>query len=218
MINIFDVDYTVLKHPTAWYFLCEAIAEKVVGITRLRRLPLEWLRYKLGFANNSFIEETVKHLAGIEKTILEKIAETSFNLRMKRDIFSGAAELIRELQVKGEPVIFATSSISVLTSPLERFLGITESIANKLEFAEGKTTGRISGSSSFGEGKRNAVQTWLAERQISPQDTCFYSDSYTDLPLLEYCGHAIAVNPDRILAKEAKKRGWKIIHFRQTLA
>jgi phosphoserine phosphatase len=45
----------------------------------------------------------------------------------------------------------------------------------------------------------------------------FYSDSYTDLPLLEFSGHPVAVNPDRFLRREALKRGWRILRWRETL-
>jgi phosphoserine phosphatase len=34
---------------------------------------------------------------------------------------------------------------------------------------------------------------------------------------MEYSGRAIAVNPDRFLEKEAKKHGWEILRFRETL-
>jgi phosphoserine phosphatase len=52
---------------------------------------------------------------------------------------------------------------------------------------------------------------------MRPEDISFYSDSYTDLPLLEFSGSPVAVNPDRFLTYEAKKRGWKILRFRETL-
>jgi phosphoserine phosphatase len=43
---------------------------------------------------------------------------------------------------------------------------------------------------------------------------CFaYSDSITDLPLLEAVGHPRAVNPDRALRKVARRRGWPVLQF-----
>ena len=40
-----------------------------------------------------------------------------------------------------------------------------------------------------------------------------YSDSVTDLPMLEAVGHPVAVNPDKDLAREAKEREWEIRVF-----
>jgi phosphoserine phosphatase len=37
-----------------------------------------------------------------------------------------------------------------------------------------------------------------------------YSDSLTDLPMLEAVGHPVAVNPDAGLARTAGERGWPV--------
>ena len=217
MVHIFDVDYTVLRKSSGWYFLREAIYQKVVHFSQIRRLPFEWIRYKLGRPNQDFIEDGVTHLAGLEKNKLEQTAESCFERRIKPNIYTEAVHRIKQAQERGEQVIFATSSINLMIQPLERFLGIEGSITTALEFANGKTTGRIAGNSVFGPRKKIAVETWFREHNLSPSEACFYSDSYTDLPLLEYCGKPVAVNPDRILAREAHKRGWEILRFTQTL-
>jgi HAD superfamily hydrolase (TIGR01490 family) len=217
VVHIFDVDYTLVRKSTSFYFLLEALKEKVISFDRIRQLPVEWLRYKMGLPNLDFIDEAVKHLAGIEKTVLEDLAETCFTRRLKPNIYTGAAGLIAEIRRRGEPVFFATSSLHTLIRPLEKFLEVTESIASALEFADGKTTGRLAGGSLFGKNKKTAVAAWLEKHKIPPANVYFYSDSYTDLPLLELCGHPVAVNPDRFLAREAKKRGWEILKFKKTL-
>ncbi len=217
MVNIFDVDYTILKKPSAWHFLLEALSEKLINFSQIKRLPFEWLRYKLGDPNQDFIEETVKHLANIERSVLEALMQTCFEQRMKPSIYTGAMRLIEEMKKRGETIMFATSSFNIMIKPLERFLDINGSLSSTLEFADGKTTGRVVGMSLFGVKKKDIAAAWLAEHSIVPSDVRFYSDSYTDLPLLEYAGEAIAVNPDHILKREAKKRGWEIIYFRETL-
>ena len=40
-----------------------------------------------------------------------------------------------------------------------------------------------------------------------------YSDSATDIPMLEAVGHPYAVNPDRALRKEAVAREWPVLTF-----
>jgi HAD superfamily hydrolase (TIGR01490 family) len=216
-IHIFDVDYTIIKKPSSWYFLLEALGERVISIGQISQLPFEWLRYKIGLPNQDFIEEAVKHIAGIKKGVLEQLAASCFERRVRRNIYRGAAELIEKIRNRGGKVIFATSSISIMIEPLEKFFGVTDSIASVLEFEEGKTTGRLCGVSFFGRKKKAAVEIRLGRHLIKPENVYFYSDSYTDLPLLEFCGHPVAVNPDRFLAREAEKRGWEILRFRETL-
>ena len=45
-----------------------------------------------------------------------------------------------------------------------------------------------------------------------------YSDSITDLPMLEAVGHPSAVNPDKALRKAAAERGWPVLDFHQPVA
>jgi HAD superfamily hydrolase (TIGR01490 family) len=216
-LHIFDVDYTIIKKPSSLYFLLEALGEKTIRAGQISRLPFEWLRYKIGLPNQDFIEEAVKHLAGIERTVLEQLAAACFERRVRRNIYRGAAELIEKIKARGGKVIFATSSVNIIIEPLEKFFGITESIASVLEFSGGKTTGRVCGAAFFGAKKKAAVEFRLERYSIRPGEVYFYSDSYTDLPLLEFCGHPVAVNPDRFLAREARKRGWEILRFKETL-
>jgi HAD superfamily hydrolase (TIGR01490 family) len=216
MIHIFDVDYTLIRKSTSWYFLLEAIKEGLIRFRQLAGLPFEWLRYKAGIPNQDFIEDAVKRLAGIDREELENLAETCFTRRLRPNIYTEGARLIKEIQNRGETVILATSSFHTILRPLEDFFGLRDSIASTLEFADGKTTGRLVGLGPFGKNKKTAAAAWLEKRKIPPEDVRFYSDSYTDLPLLEWCGHPVAVNPDRFLAREAKRRGWEILRFRET--
>ena len=217
MVYIFDVDDTVIKKSSAWHFLLEAMNDGLIRFSQVKNLPVELLKYKLGRPDTDFIEKAVLRLAGLEKTALERVAQACFERRMKPNIYTDAARLIGEIQQRGEAVIFATSSLQVLIRPLERFFGIEGSLAGDLEFRDGRTTGRLTGGSLFGLKKKTAVETWLEKNGLPPEEVCFYSDSYTDIPLLEFCGRPAAVNPDRVLAREAKKQGWEIMRFKKIL-
>ena len=216
MVYIFDVDDTIIKRSSAWHFLLEALNDGLIRYPQISGLPVEWLKYKLGRPDTDFIEKAVKPLEGIEKSALERVSEACFERRIKPNIYTDAVRLVREAGEKGR-LIFATSSLHVLIRPLERFFGLEGSLAGELEFRDGKTTGRLVGGSFFGLKKKTAVEKWLERNGLRPGEVCFYSDSYADIPLLEFCGRPVAVNPDRILAKEAKKRGWEIIRFSKVL-
>jgi HAD superfamily hydrolase (TIGR01490 family) len=216
-VHIFDVDYTLLKSSTSYYFLFQGLREKVFTARQLLRLPYEWLKYKMGLVDPDFIRKSVKFVAGIERSRLESLAERAFELRMKRNIFSRAAELIDGITSRGGTVCLATSSFDTLVKPLADFLGIAHTLASRLEFAGEKATGRIEGSAAFGEAKKNAVMLWLTEQSVPLERVSFYTDSYSDIPLLELCGNPVAVNPDWFLLRKAKKHGWKILRFKETL-
>jgi len=213
MTHIFDVDQTVVRKTTTEYFLLTAMRDGIIRFSQISRLPFDWIRYKLAHPDMDFIENTVKKLSGIKKEDLLRVSEKCFKKRVKPNIYSGAAGLISSALDRGERVIFATSSFDFIIKPLEEYFGIEGSIACELEYKDGKTTGNLVGYSSFGPKKKTAAQSWLEKNGVKKEDVSFYSDSYTDIPLLEYCGNPVAVNPDRILLREAKSRGWKIMRF-----
>jgi HAD superfamily hydrolase (TIGR01490 family) len=216
-VHIFDVDHTVVRKTSTEYFTQMALKEKIIRFSQVSHLLVDWIKYKLALPDNDFIENTVKKLAGIQKSALERVSNDCFKKRIKPNIYTGAKSIIDELLKNGEKVIFATSSFDFIIKPLEDFFGIEGSLACQLEYSQGKTTGSLVGYSFFGPKKKTAAQVWMENNAINPQNASFYSDSYTDLPLLEYCGNPVAVNPDGILARKAKKRGWKILRFKEVL-
>jgi HAD superfamily hydrolase (TIGR01490 family) len=216
-IHIFDVDYTLVKKATSYYFLREGLRKKLVRWGQIKQLPFEYVRYKLGFANHGFIENAVSRLAGIEKEKLDALAEYCFSRFIRPNLYTGAVDLIRRLKDSGAIIVLATSSPRFIILPLQNFVGAEDAIASDLELIDGKTSGRLDGKSVFGKNKLEAARSWLSERNIDAADVWFYSDSYTDIPLLEYCAHPAAINPDPILRKKAVKNGWKIICFKDTV-
>jgi HAD superfamily hydrolase (TIGR01490 family) len=216
-VHLFDVDYTLLRSSTSRYFLVEALKRGIISFRQLRQLPLEWLRYKMGRIHPDFIETAVKKLAGIDRGVLEDLARTCFDRRLKANLYREGLRLIAGIRRRGEAVFFASSALRTLLEPMEQFFAVDGSIASALEFAGGKTTGRLNGKALFGPNKLEAVRNWLGERSIDPETVYFYSDSYTDLPLLEFAGHPVAVNPDRFLRREARQRNWTILRWQETL-
>ncbi|MCL2410860.1 MAG: HAD-IB family hydrolase [Treponema sp.] len=216
-VNIFDIDDTIVKKTTAQYFIVYALKEKVIRFSQINKLLIDWIKYKIARPDNDFIEHTVKKLKGIKKSDLDRVAEITFQKKIKQNIYADAASLIWEAQKRGERVIFATSSMEFIIKPIEKFFKTEPSLATTMEYKDGLTTGKLEGYSLFGKKKKDSVSEWMTKNNIRIEDTSFYSDSYTDIPLLEYCANPNAVNPDRILKKKAKKLGWKILRFKKTL-
>jgi HAD superfamily hydrolase (TIGR01490 family) len=216
-VHFFDVDHTLLRGSTSRYFLAEALKRGIISFRQIRQLPQEWLRYKTGWARQDFIETAVKRLAGLELRVVEDLARDCFEEWIKPRLYREGLRLIDEIRRRGEVVWFASSSPRTLLEPLEPFFAVDGVVASVLEFSGGISTGRLKGKALFGPHKLEAARDWLEERALDPGELFFYSDSYTDLPLLEFSGHPVAVNPDPILWREARRRGWTILRWRETL-
>jgi phosphoserine phosphatase len=102
---------------------------------------------------------------------------------------------------------------SEIVEPFAELLGITGAIASRAMIdAEGKFTGEMEFFAQ-GDNKAVAMRELAEQRDIDLNESFAYSDSETDIPMLEAVGHAYAVNPDRMLTKLAHEREWPILDF-----
>jgi len=128
-----------------------------------------------------------------------------------------ARELVARHVDAGELCAVVTATNSFVAGPIAREFGIPHLLATEPETAGGRFTGRVAGIPCFREGKIARVQDWLAGlglRLEALAESCFYSDSHNDLPLLERVRRPVAVDPDAPLAAEAARRGWPVISLR----
>ena len=102
-----------------------------------------------------------------------------------------------------------------MVGPIGALLGAACVIATQMEIAEGRYTGKFE-FYAYGEAKAERVCELAAERGYLLPDCYAYSDSITDLPMLEVVGNPRVVNPDRALRKIAERRGWPILAFAST--
>jgi HAD superfamily hydrolase (TIGR01490 family) len=124
-------------------------------------------------------------------------------------VFAEAAELIADHKLCGRDVVVVSASGEEIVAPIARALGATHAMATRMVVEDGKYTGEIA-FYCYGDGKVEAI------RQLEGYalEHCYaYSDSITDLPMLETVGHPSVVNPDRALRKEAVARSWPVLTF-----
>ncbi len=106
-----------------------------------------------------------------------------------------------------------SASPQPLVEPLAASLGMTGAIGTKGEIVDGHYTGHLDGPFIYGEGKASAVEKLAHDRGYELALCYAYSDSASDLPMLELVGHPVAVNPDSGLAALAHERGWPMVIF-----
>ena len=102
-----------------------------------------------------------------------------------------------------------------IVEPLAHALGMTAGIGTRGEVVDGVYNGRLAGPFCYGAGKVAAMEE-IARWDGLDLGQCYgYSDSASDLPMLQAVGHPVAVNPDARLARHARAYGWPIVHFSQ---
>ncbi len=127
-------------------------------------------------------------------------------------VFAEAANLIADHKLCGRDVVVVSASGEEIVAPIARALGATHAMATRMVVEDGKYTGEVA-FYCYGEGKVEAIRELAAREDYALAHCYAYSDSITDLPMLEAVGHPTVVNPDRGLRKESVARGWPVLEF-----
>jgi HAD superfamily hydrolase (TIGR01490 family) len=128
-------------------------------------------------------------------------------------VYDEAVERIQQHKSAGQDVVIVSSSGEEVVGPIGAMVGADYVLATRMVVSDdGKYTGEIE-RYVYGPEKAEAVRELAAERGYDLAASYAYSDSITDLPLLDEVGHPTAVNPDRALRKIAVERGWPILTF-----
>lgn len=118
---------------------------------------------------------------------------------------------------RGRDRWIVSASPHELISRLADSLALEGGVGTRSEIVNGRYTGRLDGPFVYADGKAQAVATLARERGYDLRVCYAYSDSFSDLPMLELVGHPVAVNPDRSLESVARQRGWPVVEFRRTV-
>jgi HAD superfamily hydrolase (TIGR01490 family) len=133
-------------------------------------------------------------------------------------VVPGARGQIERHRAEGHILAILSTSPTYVTRPLAEALGIEEVISTQFEVENGEFTGRLVGPACVGQGKVHWAEDLVTRREVDLAASWFYTDSYTDLPMLERVGNRVVVNPDPRLRRTAKRRGWPVQDWQQVIA
>jgi HAD superfamily hydrolase (TIGR01490 family) len=217
----FDLDKTIIARSTPLALGRSFFREGFFGRSTLLKGIYAQLVYQLMGADEEKMEkmrDEAAHLtAGWEQDKVRRVVEEVLEEVISPLIYSEALELIRDHHAAGRLVCIVSSSPEEIVEPLAEMLRVDEMIATKAKVEDGKFTGELE-FYAYGPQKVNAIAALADRLGIELERSFAYSDSITDLPMLEAVGHPVAVNPDKELRKHAEEKGWRIEHFRNPIS
>ncbi|GIJ48576.1 phosphoserine phosphatase [Virgisporangium aliadipatigenens] len=215
----FDVDNTMMQGASIYYF-ARGLARRDYFTSRdLAGFAWKQLRFRLLASEHGGDMATARtaalaFVAGWPVGELEQLAEEIFDELMAERIWSGTHALARLHLDAGQRVWLVTAAPIELGRVIAQRLGLTGALGTVAEVEDGKYTGRLAGDMLHGPAKATAISSLAAAEGLDLERCSAYSDSFNDTPMLSLVGHAVAVNPDPALRREARKRGWEIRDFR----
>jgi len=131
-----------------------------------------------------------------------------------RRLIPQSAALLAEARAAAMDRIVVSASPIELVGRIAAALGLEGAVATQSELDEhGRYTGRLMSEFCYSHGKVIEIERLAAERGYDLAASAAYSDSISDLPMLERVGTAIAVNPDHELRELAHERGWRVVEI-----
>jgi HAD superfamily hydrolase (TIGR01490 family) len=213
----FDLDKTLMQGSSAFQFGRAAYRAGLMGRRQLLSDAIANLQFRLrGATDESSLalrERIAASLQGTRVVDLERLGADVLAGILPR-VYPQMLALAHEHQDQGRPAYIVTAASKELADILAQVLAFDGAIGSEIsEVADGVYTGQPTGVFVYRSGKAQAMRD-LAEREgIDLQASYAYSDSESDLPMLEAVGHPVAVNPDGPLAQIARERDWGILRF-----
>jgi HAD superfamily hydrolase (TIGR01490 family) len=214
----FDLDKTVIAKASMVAFGRPLYRQGLISRRLLVRALYGQLVYMHLGADEAKLDrmrESVLALTkGWEQARVGSIVREALTDVVEPIIYSEALDLIQEHRDAGRRIFIVSASPEEIVRPLGEFLGVDAVIASRARVADGRYTGEME-LYAYGPNKAVAMREIAAEQGIDLGASYAYSDSATDIPMLDAVGHPVAVNPDRELLKAARERGWEVRRFVQ---
>ncbi len=212
---LFDMDKTLISENSGTLYMKYRYQRgEVTGWEVLQGLGA-YLRYKAGLLDiTAWTKNMMVQFKGQAERTLTREANRWCREMVVQTIYPEAEALVREHQAAGHVVAIVSGASKFVVKPLAERLGIKHYLYTRLEVEAGRFTGRVIEPICFEEGKIYWLQQFIEEQGIDLAKSWFYTDSVTDLPLLNLVGHPVVTNPDPFLYREAVRRCWPVRFFK----
>lgn len=213
-LAVFDLDRTLLP-GSSLMILGRALHR--AGLVDGRELA-GWMAREAAFARRGEGPSTAPRLlAGLLASVAGREAAPYLTVaRNLGDELAGAALpgarwLLDMHLAVGDFCVVASASPQELVEAAARALGAHRAVGTRTRLAGGCFTGQLDGPFCHGRGK--LARLWVELGTADLSQATAYSDSASDLPLLEAAGRPVAVNPDRRLRRAAVAAGWPVVRL-----
>lgn len=212
----FDLDRTLISGASPFYFGIAAWRNKMIPTGELLSDALNAIAFRLVGASDEkseAVRDRILHaVEGAQQADLLSLNEEIIPQLLNK-VRPESRSLVEMHHEAGRHTYIVSASPIELVDPLAKALGMTGGIATRSKVHEGIYTGELDGPFVYGEGKTEAIEKLSAEQGYDLRLSYAYSDSVSDLPMLELVGHPVAVNPDGALEALAHQRGWPTVVF-----
>ncbi len=214
----FDLDKTVIATSAATAFARPFVLGGLLTRRAALRSAGAQIAFLLGGATEGRTERVRAQLsamvAGWDVERVSTIVAANVGAAVGGVLHAEAVALVERHHAAGHDVVVVSASSEELVRPVAGLIGADEVIASRMAVADGRYTGEIA-FYAYGPAKADAMRELARRRGYDLAASSAYTDSVTDVPMLEAVGHGFVVNPDRALRRRAEREGWTVLRFRR---
>ncbi|MFF0818486.1 HAD-IB family hydrolase [Rhodococcus sp. NPDC003318] len=212
----FDLDKTIIAKSSTLAFSRPFFDQGLINRRSVLKSSYAQFLFLFSGADHDQTERMRTHLtnmcAGWDVDQVRAIVAETLHDIVDPLVFAEAADLIADHKARGHDVVVVSASGEEVVTPIARMVGADHSAATRMTVENGKFTGGLD-FYCYGDGKADVIRELAAVHGYDLTRCFAYSDSSTDLPMLDAVGHPTAVNPDRSLRKIAAEKGWPMLTF-----
>lgn len=210
-IVFFDLDGTILSGISSEnVFILYLFTHGYIGIMQLFKSFIFTFRWMFKYGKQVFVKNKA-YLAGLPKKEIIAIGEKMVREKLLKKLRPLLRQRIEEHRVAGDILVLLTGSLEFLAKIFAHELGIEHVEASHLAKSEHFFSHHPPEQHPYGKEKVTVALKVCEKYHIPIKDCVAYGNSIHDEAILAAVGRAIAVTPDKQLAKIAKQRGWEII-------
>jgi len=211
----FDLDRTLLDMNSSTLWAKHELLKRSISLRQFGRVLLWNALYHLSLIDiETAYKEALAHYRGRLYDDLEEETRQWFARDVAHHLRPGAGRALREHRAKGHQLVLLTSASAFAARAACDTWELDDFLSNDfLTDDRGSLDGSFIAPLCYGAGKVQRARAWAKEHEVDLRQSYFYTDSYSDAPMLRQVGKPRVVSPDPRLSREARQRGWPILQW-----
>ena len=216
VVAFFDLDHTLMDGANGNIYAVRMVREGYMKRRVMVKVAWYTILYKMNRLPREVVFKKVFDIMG-QYTVIEMIAfmDRNFETHIVSRLYQGGVDKVREHCDQGHITVIATAAGEYVAERVRVQLGADDIIASQAPIKGNHMTSDDLGQMAFMERKLEMAVEYCRLVGADLSDCWFYSDSASDLPLLEAVGHPVMVNPQKKLRRETRDRDWPVLNFKE---
>ena len=208
----FDLDRTLIGMNSAFRYASFERKRGGITLSQFAKAAVWMGLYHLSLVDiRRAFAAAVRQYEGVPVEELRRLTAEFFEEEVVTSFQPGAMDALNHHRDEGHPLVLLTASSPYMSRLAAEAWGLDHWLCNRFPTDEsGRLRGTFERPFCYGQGKVQRATQWAEAHSVDLDRSYFYTDSFSDLPMLERVDFPRVVNPDPRLRREAIRRGWPV--------